>query len=260
MGKNFRDMLARMPYEVRLLFRSVRTVDIASDIRPAYASAFRGAIYLDPAYVAFTPEQRAAITDVQDYRRNFGRDLQFQVPWRFVRDNRWMRAHSGPDGSRSIETLMPFLGYLLLHELAHAADYIHPDRIADFFDSENNLDTVMMSFLFRLEADVAVTDKGSDPDISSDNVVAWGQCGRIGDPAVVHRVRSVVQTIYSGEPDILGSLEHYIDNLPAPRALRAGETWLENVVLGTRANQAPPDFQRPAEAFADDVLSTRLPQ
>ena len=74
----------------------------------------------------------------------------------------------------------------------------------------------MMSFLFRVDADVAVTDKGSDPDIRSDNVVAWGQRGRIGDPAVVHRVRSVVETIYSDEPDILGSLGHFLDNLPAP--------------------------------------------
>ena len=332
MGRNFRDMLARMPYEVRLLFRSVRAVVIASDIRPAYYSAFRGAIYLDPAYVALTPEQRAAISDAPDYRSNFGRDLQFEIPWRFVRENRWMRAHSGPDGSRSIETLMPFLGSLLLHELAHATDYIHPDRIADFFDSErpqdvadnqgsknltaaypltsqtlddlagvsfhgntptnaqkallpadlvtefandgalyhysystiredfaNNLHTVMMSFLFRSETDVALTDKGSDPDISSDNVVAWGQRGRIGDSAVVHRVRSVVETIYSGEPDILGSLEHYIDNLPAPRALRTGDTWLENVVLGTQANQAPTEGQPPRETFTDDIFFTRLP-
>ena len=140
MGENFRDMLARMPYEVRLLFRSVRAVVIASDIRPSYHSAFRGAIYLDPAYVALTPEQRAAITDEQDYRTDFGRDLQFEIPWRFVRENRWMRSHSGPDGSRSLETMMPFIAYLLLHELAHAADYIHPDRIADFFDSERPQD------------------------------------------------------------------------------------------------------------------------
>ena len=332
MGENFRDMLARMPYEVRLLFRSVRAVVIASDIRPSYHSAFRGAIYLDPAYVALTPEQRAAITDEQDYRTDFGRDLQFEIPWRFVRENRWMRSHSGPDGSRSLETMMPFIAYLLLHELAHAADYIHPDRIADFFDSErpqdvadnqgsknltaaypltsqtlddlagvsfhgntptnaqkallpadlvngfandgavyyysystiredfaSSFDTVMMSFLFRVDADVALTDKGSDPDISSDNVVAWGQRGRIGDPTVVHRVRSVVETIYSDQPDILGSVGHYLDNLPAPSALRAGETWEENVVLGAQPNLAPTLRLNRPRARLDDLLDTRLP-
>ncbi len=332
MGENFRDMLARMPYEVRLLFRSVRAVVIASDIRPAYHSAFRGAIYLDPAFVALTPEQRAAISDAPDYRSNFGRDLQFEIPWRFVRENRRMRAHSGPDGSRSMETMTPFLGYLLLHELAHAADYIHPDRIADFFDSErpqdvadnqgskdltasypltsqtldslagvsfhgntataaqkallpaslvnefandgavhyysystiredfaNNFDAVMMSFLFRWERDVALTDKGSDPDTSSDNLVAWGQRGRIGDSAVVQRVRLAVQTIYSGEPDILGSLEHYIDNLPAPRAMRTGDTWEENVVLGAQSNLGSTLRPHAPQARLDDLLDTRLP-
>ena len=331
MGENFRDMLAQFPYELRLLFRSVTAVVIASDINPAYYLAARGAIYLDPIFVALTPEQQAAISDEEDYRRSFGAELQFEMPWRFVRHNRWMRAHRGPDGSRSIDVLAPFLGFLLLHELAHAVDYIHPSRIVDFSDSEgpsdvaNNqgskrlsgsypltsdvmeglsdvshfgatataaqkallpsdligefstddamkyysyatiredfataFDSVMMSFLFRWELDVGITDKGTQ-DTSADNVVAWGQRGRYGDPNVVHRVRDAVRFIYSDHPDIRGSVEAYIDSLPAPTAMRADETWLQNTVLRAGASQLPPPtgavYPTP---LADDILRTRL--
>ena len=328
MGDNFRTMLARMPPEILPLFRSITVVVIASDIRPAYYSAGYGAIYLDASFVALTPEQQASITDEEDYRSGFGSDLQFRMPWRMVRDNRWILAHRDADGSRRIEDLTPFLGVLLFHELAHAVDYMPageiaglslnqkpyqvsdarlsssvsnaypltsqvmkdlasvsfhgtvstatqralqpddmigefpPDGAAQYYsystvreDFATLFDSVMMSFAFGIARDVGITDVPVS-GLRSDGVVAWGQRGRITDTAVINRVRVAVRGVYANDSAILGAVEAYLDDLPTPTSMRAGETWGENVVLdvlGGQIRQGDP----PEEALKDDLLRRR---
>ena len=130
MGENFRDMLQRMPSYLLPLFRSIRAVVIANDIRPAYYSAWRGAIYLDPDFVWLTPEEGAVVSDEPDYRSKYGLDLQYRFHWRLVKADGPLRVRRDANGSRIVSTLVPYLGFLLVHELAHAADYMKPDRIA----------------------------------------------------------------------------------------------------------------------------------
>ena len=325
MGDNFRRMLARMPPEILPLFRSVTVVVIASDIRPAYYSAAYGAIYLDAAYLALTPEQQASITDEEDYRSGYGSELQFRMPWRMVRDNRWILAHRDADRSRRIEDLSLFLGFLLFHELAHAVDYmpsgeiaglsldqkpinvsdarlsrsvsntypltsqvmkdlagvsfhgndstatqraLEPDDLIGEFapdgamhyysystvweDFANLFDSVMVQFAFGIANDVGITDVSAS-GLRSDGVVAWGQRGRI---TVINRVRAAVRGIYANNTAIRDAVEAYLDDLPTPTSMRAGETWGENVVLdfpGGQTRQGDP----PEEALKDDLLRRR---
>ncbi len=327
MGDNFRTMLARMPPETLLLFRSITVVVIASDIRPAYYSAAYGAIYLDAAYLALTAEQQASITDKEDYRSGFGSDLQFRMPWRMVRDNRWILAHRDADRSRRIEDLTSFLGFLLFHELAHAADYMPvgeiaglslgqkpyqvsdarlsrsvssaypltsdvmkglakvsfhgtdstatqralepddligefpPDGATEYYaystvreDFATLFENIMTRFAFGITADVGITDVPASGE-RSDGVVAWGQRGRITDTAVINRVRAAVRGVYASDTAIRDAVEAYLNGLPAPKPLRAGETWGENVVLDVPAGQTVQGASE--EALKDDLLRRR---
>ena len=320
-------MLARMRPEILPLFRSVTVVVIASDIRPSYFSAAYGAIYLDAAYLALSPEQQASITDEEDYRSGFGSELQFRMPWRMVRDNRWILAHRDADRSRRIEDLIPFLGFLLFHELAHAVDWmppgeiaslsldqkpyqvvdarlsrsvsnaypltsqvmkdlakvsfhgtgstatqraLEPDDLIDEFapdgatqyysystvreDFATLFDNVMMRFTFGIARDVGITDVPAS-GVRSNGVVAWGQRGRITDTAVINRVRAAVRGVYANNSAIRDGVEAYLDGLAAPKSLRAGETWGENVVLDVPGGQTGQGSQ--GEALEDDLLRRR---
>ena len=327
MGDNFRTMLARMPPEILPLFRSITVVVIASDIRPAYYHSGYGAIYLDAAFLALTSEQQASITDEEDYRSGFGSDLQFRMPWRMARDNRWILARRDADGSRRIEDLTTFLALVLFHELAHAIDYmpageiaglslgqkpyqvsdarlsrsvssaypltsdvmkdlakvsfhgtdstatqraLEPDDLIDEFppdgateyyaystvreDFATLFENMMIHFAFGIATDVGITDVPSSGE-RSDGVVAWGQRGRITDTAVVNRVRAAVRGIYASDTAIRDAVEAYLDGLPAPTSLRAGDTWGENVVLDVPAGQTRQGA--PGETLEDDILRRR---
>ena len=92
--------------------------------------------------------------------------------------------------------------------------------------------------------------------LRSDGVVAWGQRGRITDSAVINRVRAAVRGIYANNTAIRDAVEAYLDDLPTPTSMRAGETWGENVVLdvpGGQTRQGDP----PEEALKDDLLRRR---
>ena len=130
MGENLRSALQQLPADMRLLLRSVTAIVIASDIRPAFYDPESGAIYLDADYLWLTPEQQAVVTDEEDFRADFGDVLQFNMPWRYVRDNSRLGIAINPDGTRALADLLPVLGFLLYHELAHAVDFMPPDKMA----------------------------------------------------------------------------------------------------------------------------------
>ena len=130
MGNNLRSVLEQLPSDVLLMFRSVTAVVIASDIRPAYYDPETGAIYLDSDFLWLTPAQEAVVTDEEDFRSNFGDVLQFKMPWRYVRNNERLGINLNPDGSRDLDELLPILGFLLYHELAHAMDFMPQAKMA----------------------------------------------------------------------------------------------------------------------------------
>ncbi len=130
MGTNMRSALEQLPADLLLMFRSVTAIVIASDIRPAFYDPETGAIYLDSAFLWLTPAEEAIVTDEEDFRSSFGDVLQFKMPWRYVRNNERLGIRVNPDGSRDLSELLPILGFLLYHELAHAMDFMPQDKMA----------------------------------------------------------------------------------------------------------------------------------
>ncbi len=136
MGTNLRAVLEQLPPDILLMFRSVTAVVIASDIRPAYYTSETGAIYLDADYLWLTPAEEAVVTDEEDFRSGFGDALQFKMPWRYVRNNERLGVNINPDGSRDLDELLPILGFLLYHELAHAMDFMPQSKMAGISDGQ----------------------------------------------------------------------------------------------------------------------------
>ena len=152
MGDNFKSLLEQMPSLVLPLFRSITAVVIANDIRPAFFRASRGAIYLDPDFVSLTPEQQAVVSDEPDYRRSYGLDLKFRFYARFVNADGALVVRRNADGSRNAGDLKVYLGFLLFHELAHAADYVTPGRIATFASGQRPTDVARNDLSSNLTA------------------------------------------------------------------------------------------------------------
>lgn len=128
MGTRFREVLEALPDDMRLMLRAVTAVVISSDVRPSFYWTRTGAIYLDPETLWLTPAEQAVIPDIPDFRSGFGGDLQFAMPWRWVKDNDYASRRT-PDGdSRTLDDILLGIGALLYHELAHANDFFPPEQ------------------------------------------------------------------------------------------------------------------------------------
>ena len=142
MGDSLRELLERLPTDLRLLTRSLTTIVIASDIRPAYYWARTGAIYLDAAFFWRTPEERAVVTMEEDFRAGFGNRMQFSIPWRYVRDNVAWNDPAGASGTTRADRLLPFVAFLLYHELSHAADFMPAEALDRLDPADTALDAI----------------------------------------------------------------------------------------------------------------------
>jgi len=145
MGTRFREVLEAMPADMLLMMRGVTAVVISSDVRPSFFWTRTGAIYLDPEYIWLTPSERATIPTTPDFRSNFGADLQFAMPWRYVKDNApaYVRYPYGQEQPRQIADILVDIGRLLYHELAHANDYYVPERQASYTTNQTPLTAVV---------------------------------------------------------------------------------------------------------------------
>lgn len=131
MGQNFETFLrAQTNTDFVELLQSVTAVIISYDIRPAYYSGYIGAIYIDPEYLWLTSAQRDTINETPDFRSNFGEDLNYLSPYRYVKDNAYAGEYieKGNQTNRSMDNMSYNLADLLYHELAHANDY-YPQSI-----------------------------------------------------------------------------------------------------------------------------------
>jgi hypothetical protein len=128
MALRFEEVLIKLPPDMLTLFKGVTAIVIDSDIRPSFYSAGTAAIYLDPASLWLTNEEKATISRVADYRSNFGADLQFIDLWRYVKDNAYAYASYSLTGTetRQLSDITYPLARLLFHELAHANDLLPP--------------------------------------------------------------------------------------------------------------------------------------
>ena len=159
MGDNFKAFLENHdPHnDFKRLLRAATAIVISYDIRPSFYWAATGAIYLDAENFWLTPAQRDTISEAPDYRSNFGNDLQFLIPWRYVKDNNYAFSRQSYEvrTERSTADLTYGLGFLLYHELAHANDFFPPrswnsldsnERVLDLANSHTILSEQLSSY------------------------------------------------------------------------------------------------------------------
>ena len=127
MGDRFKDYLTNNDAnnDIRNLLRATTAIVIAYDIRPSFYWAATGAIYLDAENFWLTPQERDTINEAPDFRADFGNDLQFVMPWRYVKDNDYAsQSFSKSDRvTRTPADALYRLTSLMYHELAHANDF-----------------------------------------------------------------------------------------------------------------------------------------
>jgi len=142
MGDRMRDLLQIMPADMLLMLRSNTAIVIDDDIRPAHFRRSTGAIYIDPAFLWLTNEEKATINPKQDYRSNFGDELQFKRLWRYIINNQyaWQNYALDGDEERVIEDTLINTSWLFYHELAHANDCMPPDQIVNLDSSASYYD------------------------------------------------------------------------------------------------------------------------
>ncbi len=133
MGQRFREVLQTLPQEAVQLFQGVTAIVIASDIIPSFYFRATAAIYLDARFLWLTLGELATIVDEQDFRSGFGEDLSFTAPWRLLNNGAQIVRGADPNGGSSstpterlLDDIRLPLAYLLLHELAHANDFLPP--------------------------------------------------------------------------------------------------------------------------------------
>ena len=116
-----------------------------------------------------------------------------------------------------------------------------PDQVAAFFNADiatdeynystpredvaMTLEELLMSRRQGIQRDKAITDKITASTTASTLIVRWGQRGRIGSPAIKPRARAIAQTLVPWF-DLAE-----VDALPAPLAMRAGQSWNANLML-----------------------------
>ncbi|PKG81964.1 hypothetical protein CXF85_15630 [Colwellia sp. 75C3] len=127
MGDRFKEYLTNNDTnnDIKNLLRATTAIVISYDVRPSFYWAATGAIYLDAENFWLTPQERDTINEAPDFRADFGNDLQFVMPWRYVKDNDYA-SFSYSKSSRVTRTASEGLfrlTSLMYHELAHANDF-----------------------------------------------------------------------------------------------------------------------------------------
>ena len=127
MGDRFRDFLLHNDNnnDFKNLLRATTAIVISYDVRPSFYWAATGAIYLDPKNFWLSPDERDTINQSADYRASFGRELQFTMPWRYIKDNDYATDYPSETIriTRNENDGLYRLASLLYHELAHANDF-----------------------------------------------------------------------------------------------------------------------------------------
>jgi len=127
MGDRFKEFLEIYDIhdDLKNMLRATTAVVISYDIRPSFYWAATGAIYLDANNFWLSVDERDTLNEAPDYRAGFGNELQFDIPWRYVRDNDYLSTYISEDTriSREVnEGVYSIIG-LMYHELAHANDF-----------------------------------------------------------------------------------------------------------------------------------------
>jgi hypothetical protein len=140
------------------------------------------------------------------------------------------------------------------------ADFFATDRATDEYNYSTNREDIAMTFeefmIVRNHGwrrDVAITDKITPMITSSSLIVRWGQRGRIGEAAIKPRARFAVEQFAPWIDPI------EVDNLAAPIAMRAGDSWGNNLIVPAPPGgmAGPLSLRTPLDFAADRALLQR---
>ncbi|MGY8883638.1 MAG: hypothetical protein ACKVKD_09130 [Pseudomonadales bacterium] len=168
MGDQFKKFLENYDFndDFKNLLRATTAIVISYDIRPSFYNPTSAAIYLDPSDLWETPEQRDTINQAPDYRAGFGAELQFEMPWRYVKNNDYayfyypIRLRL----SRSLADAEYSFASLLYHELAHANDYFPSTRWLTYSNSRTVYNAVVEVYQAgEIESDYLQANYPLDP-------------------------------------------------------------------------------------------------
>lgn len=145
MAIRFEQILQALPAEMLYLFNAVTAIVIDADIRPAYYTGVTGAIYLDPAYLWLTVEEKRTINPKADYRSGFSDELNFRVLSHYIKNGTPLRLSGSltDSSTRTLNQVVPIFANLLLHELTHANDFL-PPAIHDTIATDKPISTVIL--------------------------------------------------------------------------------------------------------------------
>ncbi|MFT6249122.1 MAG: hypothetical protein ACJAZQ_002335 [Cognaticolwellia sp.] len=179
MGDRFKDFLVNNDNnnDFKRLLRATTAIVISYDIRPSFYWAATGAIYLDAENFWLTSQERDTINEAPDFRADFGNDLQFSMPWRYVKNNQYAARYFSREQrvTRTRSDGFYRLASLLYHELAHAND---------FFPSTE---------WFTHSQQTRVLDAATNTNFESDQL-------SISLPLQSQKMRDLAQVSFSGEP------------------------------------------------------------
>lgn len=136
MGLRFEQLLRELPDDMLYLFGAVTAIVIDDDIRPSYYWSLTGAIYLDPASLWLTLEEKDSINRKPDFRQGNESEMRFRYYARQAINGANATRYYGLDSEieRPLKDIVIPMANLLFHELAHANDqlprasYPHIDR------------------------------------------------------------------------------------------------------------------------------------
>lgn len=132
MGVRLEEMLNIMPADIVQMFAPVTVIVIGSEVRPSSFTPALGMMMLDPYDLWLNVDEKQTVSAVEDYRSDFGADLQFMALWRPMIGERYASYYwpLDDDSIRGHDDIEIPLAHLLYHELAHANDFVQPDSLA----------------------------------------------------------------------------------------------------------------------------------
>lgn len=157
MGRNFETFLRSFDSrgDFRRLLMSTTAVVIGAQLRPSFYYPGTGAIYLDAENFWLTAGERDTLNEAPDRRSSFGATLQYTSLWRYVRGNTSLFPFSDPRQriTREGTALLDEAGWLLLHELAHALDFLPPAAYAQLRPAATAWDNIALQVQAGLTSD-----------------------------------------------------------------------------------------------------------
>lgn len=282
---NFRYVIESMPSSFLQLFKPITAIIITRDLKPAFYWFDTGAIYIDPLYIYVNKSEEQSIIPKEDYRTDYGKDLQFNIPRTYYQKGEYLY----PKHKRTKDDMRNIAFYVLAHELAHANDFISkpkdfptegyiinykypklsdkikkdfplqsellkdvakvrfkgeqiskklkdlqaPDIVPEFkndisnddYNYTNNMEDFAVTFeefamkyYLNFDRGVAITDT------TYNNIVAWGQLGRIREDFLSEKINYIVSSLLP-ELDVKTTLSSFGDPIPFIKNL----SWSENI-------------------------------